>query len=373
MAQWTRALNDALRRFRCRVAGRSGEARNVAVIAAGGLGDTVMFALGLPRLQKLCREGETLTVILRKDAARMAFLFGPGVEVEIIDFNKLAKDGGYRTSVFKALYKAHYRLLISADFLRHPYLDEALIRAAQPARALAMEPRSWRKYDKALQANRSLYARLFDSGPAIQDKIVRWSRFNDWLLEEGETPPPKVNLAPDTLAPPAKLERPTIVIQPFSAVKGKQSPPELYGQIIDQLGTGYDVVIAGGPGDLEKNPDYAGLLERTNVRLDTSPFEDCVPLLRAATLVISVDTAMMHLAAAVGAPTLCLASAAYVGEIVPYDDRVMPENLKVLYHHMPCEGCLGDCPFPREDAMYPCVARLETNRVFQQVSAMLSD
>ncbi len=88
---------------------------------------------------------------------------------------------------------------------------------------------------------------------------------------------------------------------------------------------------------------------------------------------VSVDTACMHLAAALGAPTLCLASAAYVGEIVPYAPEVMPPNLRVLYAPRACQGCLGACPLPPEGGMYPCVAALDPAQVLATVAAMIGE
>jgi ADP-heptose:LPS heptosyltransferase len=109
------------------------------------------------------------------------------------------------------------------------------------------------------------------------------------------------------------------------------------------------------------------------VRFDGSVFADLVPQLRAARLVVSVDTALMHLAIAVGAPTLCLASAAFVGEIVPYDPAIAPPNARFVYHSMPCEGCLGECVLPAEDRMFPCVARLDERRILTEVERMLTE
>ena len=147
-----------------------------------------------------------------------------------------------------------------------------------------------------------------------------------------------------------------IVIQPFSAVKRKQVPPEHYRRIIEGLSSEIKVILTGAPGDLIKNPEFKSLLNLPSVEFDSSTFEDLVPLLRAAKLVISVDTALMHLAVAVGAPTICLASAAYVGEIVPYDEAIAPKNVRFIYHSMDCEGCLGNCIHPAKNGMYPCVA-----------------
>ena len=78
---------------------------------------------------------------------------------------------------------------------------------------------------------------------------------------------------------------------------------------------------------------------------------------RAAKVVVAGDTARTPLAVGVGGPMLCLASAAFVGEIVPYDPAIAPDNVRFIYHSMPCEGCLGDCILQAESGMFPCVAQ----------------
>jgi ADP-heptose:LPS heptosyltransferase len=233
-----------------------------------------------------------------------------------------------------------------------------------------MEARPWAKYDDALKRNRALYDRLFDSGPPVRDKVVRWAAFADWLSANAE-PPPMVRLDAGHLAPAAQLDRPTVLIQPFSAVPLKQSPPALYQRIIRTLPADWRVRITGAPGDMERNPSFAELLDPPRVTFDGSSFEALVPVLKAARLVISVDTALLHLAVAVGAPTLGLASAAFVGEIVPYAAEIAPDNAEILYHSMPCEGCLGACVLPARDGMYPCVAELDGDRVIAKVDEMM--
>ncbi len=354
------------RRFRTRPSTPSG----VLLMSCGGLGDTVLFAYVLPRFLEMAHNGETVTLLLRGDARKMEFLFPPEITVRDVDFRRLAKDLFYRRRICEALFQAHYRLLVATDFLRHPYLDEVLAAACGAPESAAMEPRPWRKYDSTLRRNRRLYSRLFDSGPAHLDKVVRWSRFAEWLT--GTTgPPPLARLAETHLPPPARLNAPAVVIQPFSAVKRKQIPLSIHQRIIDSLPAAYRVVLTGAAQDLDRNPEYRVLLENPRVAFDSSSFEEVVPLLRAADLVVSVDTALMHLGIAVGAKTLCLASAAFVGEIVPYDAAISPENAHFLYHSMPCEGCLGACVLPPEMGMFPCVARLEGDEIINKVKELL--
>ncbi|MBI5165778.1 MAG: glycosyltransferase family 9 protein [Magnetospirillum sp.] len=362
-------LIDPLVRLRLRLARRKGPASGVLLVSAGGLGDTVLFAVLLPRFLRLATPGEDVTVLLRSDAAKMAFLFPTGVAVRKVDFGRL-RDIGTRLRVFADLHRAHYRLVVHTDYLRHPDLDEALVAACMAPETAAMEPRPSEKHRRRLMANRSLYRRLFDSGPTVQDKVLRWARFADFLT--GRTlPPPSVSL-PHARVAPARLAHPTVVLQPFSAVKLKQSPPELWELIIGTLPAGWQVLLAGHPGDLDKNPEFRSLLERPNVTFEGAPFERLAGILMGARMAISVDTACMHLAAALGVPTLCLASAAYVGEIVPYAEAVMPANLHVLYTPVDCKGCLGACWFPPEDGMYPCVAALDPDLVLGAVRDMVA-
>ncbi len=361
-------LIDTANALRRRFARRPGHASGVLLVSSGGLGDTVLFALVLPRFASLARAGETVTVLLRKDAAKMAFLFPDDIRVEAIDFGRLKRNPVYRAQVHDRLFKAHVRLAVHTDHLRHPLLDEPLIAASAAAETVAMEPRDWPKHRRALARNRRLYDNLFDSGAEHLDKVVRWTRFANWLTG-AEAPPPKVRLPAERLPPAAGPDTPEVLIQAFSAVPAKQPDVALFAAIVDALPRDARVVFLGAPGDPARNPDFEPLLARPGVRFDDSRFRALLPRLRAARLVVSVDTALMHLAVAAGAPTLCLASAAYVGEIVPYAPEITPDNVTFLHAPMDCQGCLGACVKPLAEGRYACVAALDRTRILDLVRA----
>jgi ADP-heptose:LPS heptosyltransferase len=337
------------------------------LISSGGLGDTVLFCHVIDRFSALAQNGEKVEVLLRSDSIKMGFLIPANISIISIDFKRMLFDMAYRYKVTNSLFNANYRLVIHTDYLRHPDLDEVLCAATHAMETVAMEPRSWLKYNNRLNYNRIIYSRLFDSGSEIQDKIIRWSRFANWLTGI-ELPLPSVVFEPSRLASAIKVYDPVVIIQPFSAVKKKQIPSSHYRHIIENLSSETRVIITGAPGDLDENSDFKSLLKIKGVEFNNSKFEDLVPLLRAAKLVISVDTAIMHLAVSVGAPTICIASAAYVGEIVPYYKSISPKNARFIYHTMDCEGCLGKCIHPLENGMYPCIALHKEDQILAIVS-----
>ena len=365
--KFTRTLHTLVSRKNLK---RSAACSNIIVISAGGIGDTVLFSLVFPRFEDLVQGSETITILLQKESAKVGFLFGKNVRIISVDFNKLAKDPSYRKALCQKLYRSNYRLVISADFLRHPKKDEVLIKACHAPQVIAMLPRAWPKYDAALLKNRALYTSLFESGPVLLDKILRWGLFADWLTKKN-VPPPLITFPPVTRPPAVKCTRPTVIFIPFSAVKEKQSPASLFFAIADQIPKDYDIIISCASEEISENPSFRPLLNRANVFLDESNFENLLPILLAARLVISVDTAAMHLAVASGTLTLCLASAAYVGEIIPYAAEITPDNVTFIYTKIECQGCLGNCILSTERGMFPCVSRILQSEVLDKVQKLL--
>lgn len=360
---------DNILAFRRRFRPRTAPPRGLLVVSSGGLGDTVLFSLVIEQFSRLAVDAEPVTLLVQKSSKMMGFLFPSGVHLKAIDFGRL-RDLPYRHAVMDELYDLNFRLVVHTDYLRHPHLDEAMIAAASASESVAMVARGWPKYDRALQANSRMYDRLYDSGPRHLDKVRRWHQFAAWL-NAAELPLPAFRIPPARLPAAAVEPAPLVIIQPFSAVREKQSAAALYRRIITSLPGGFNIAIAGTVNDRATNPEFEDIFALPNVTFDASTFEDLTPRLLAARLVISVDTACMHLAAVIGAPTLCLASAAYVGEIVPYDAEMSPPNVLFLYHDMPCRGCLGNCSQPKEDGKFACVARINADDAVAAVADML--
>ena len=342
------------------------------LISSGGLGDTVLFAYVVEEFLALAKPNERVVLLCNRGSEKMGFLFSPSIEILSIDFQRLRQNLAYRRSIMGSLFEANFRLVIHTDYLRHPDMDEALARACAATEAIAMKPRYLTKYARRIKGNLGIYHRLFDSGPEKKDKIRRWLEFATWLSPRS----PKLEtlqIPEDRIPLPSKEPTPLIVITPYSAVKEKQFPPPLYEKILRSIPDDYTIAITGTLLDRKRNPEFEYLIKMPRVHFEDTNFKNLASRMRAADLVISVDTACMHLAVAVGASTLCLASAAYVGEIVPYDAAWSPAHVKFLYKNMPCAGCLGNCHLPNKNGRFPCVAELSDETILIEVRKSLKN
>lgn len=362
-------LDAGIRRL-CRAEGRPRPAGGVLLVRSGGLGDTILFSHVMPLFLRHARPGEPVAVLTPAASLATTFLFPEGVETIGVDYRRFLRAPFYRWRVSRWLFRRGFRSVVSTDHLRHPLADEAMMAACQAEECVAIAARAWPKHDRLLDRNRRFFTRLYDGGPEREFMYLRWVAFANWLTGRADAPPLPV-LPAHRLPAPLASTRPYVVVQPFSADRRKQPPAALFRRIVERARPAHDVVITGAAGDPARNPDYAPLLAIPGVRFDPSSFLDVVALLRGARLVVSVDTALMHLAVAVGAPTLCLASAAFAGEIVPYPSQLTPANVHFVYHSMPCEGCRAACHLPVERDMYPCVARLDEAAVLAKIAEIL--
>ncbi|MDD9875870.1 MAG: lipopolysaccharide heptosyltransferase family protein [Magnetovibrio sp.] len=368
-----REICDSLHRWKRSRTGRPGDPPSgVLLISSGGLGDTILFSLIAPRFAALAADGEAVDVIVQEGSAALQFLYPAPLRLIGLDYRRFIRDPFYRYRMSDRLFARRYRLCVSTDHLRLPTVDDALVAAAAAEKSYALEPRSWAKHDAELAANRRDYTDWVTPSAGMAHRMVRWHELVS-ALSASPPPLPRVRFPDAVLPAPETRARPFVVFHPFTSEAARQHAPETWAALADALAPDHDVVLSAGPGDLARNPGYDDLAARDDVSLDERGFEAKLGLIRAARLVVAVDTSIMHLAAGAGAPTLCLASAAHVIDSIPYDPRIAPGNVEFLYHDMPCRGCLGACVHPLEGGRFACVDGLAAADAVAKARAMLAE
>jgi ADP-heptose:LPS heptosyltransferase len=130
-----------------------------------------------------------------------------------------------------------------------------------------------------------------------------------WLGVRGETMPAlRYETHPEAAARMRERlkDRPYIVIHPGSVMVTKRWEPQRFAQVARELAArGFTIVVTAGPAEESFASRLAQELERTVILLGLT-IPDLAELIRGARLYIGNDSGPMHLAAAVGTPTVAV-------------------------------------------------------------------
>lgn len=164
--------------------------------------------------------------------------------------------------------------------------------------------------------------------------------------------------------------RPLVALEPGARYgPAKCWPPEHFGALArGLLAAGLDVVTVGTPASRPVEEQVARLagpgLWRAAGR--TPDLTALIGLLARAALLVTNDTGPMHLAAALGTPTLALFGATDPAVSGPRG----PGRVRVLADFEPCSPCfLRTCPIPG----HPCLAKIGPALVQRAALALLED
>jgi heptosyltransferase-2 len=127
-------------------------------------------------------------------------------------------------------------------------------------------------------------------------------------------------------------------------------------------GRGLPLVILGAKGDAALAAQLAEKLPGARNRAGETTLEEFMAELAGARLVISNDSGAMHLASALGVPTLAI-----FGSTEPALTGPLGTRTEILRHHVPCSPCfLRDCPLD-----FACMTSITPERVLAAAESLL--
>ncbi len=133
-----------------------------------------------------------------------------------------------------------------------------------------------------------------------------------------------------------------VCIHPGARLQSRRWPVERFAAVGAELARdGWRVVVTGSPGESALAAKVASLIPGAHDLNGQTTLGSLAALISKSALLVCNDTGVSHVAAAVGAPSVVVASGSDVRRWAPLDHELHP----VLWHDVPCRPCAHDaCP-----------------------------
>ena len=172
-------------------------------------------------------------------------------------------------------------------------------------------------------------------------------------------------------------EKQYFVLFPGATFGGRLWPAERYVELADRIvaATGLQGVVCGGPSEAAQ---ALRICEEAAFPLWNWVGRTSLPGLAAvlanAELLVGNETSAVHIAAAVGTPTVCITGGGHFGRFMPYrvdvrDGRPLPV---AATHRMECFGCDWRCVYhPPKGSPVPCIEQVSVEEAWAAVRGLL--
>jgi ADP-heptose:LPS heptosyltransferase len=158
-----------------------------------------------------------------------------------------------------------------------------------------------------------------------------------------------------------------VCVHPGARLASRRWPPERFAEVAAAITReGYPIVLTGSPAEAALT---AVVRQRLRAAIDLTgqtSLGSMAALVSRSALLVCNDTGVSHIAAAVGAPSVVVASGSDVRRWAPLDAARHP----VLWHDMPCRPCAHEsCPLER----HGCALGVSVESVVAQSLRLLQE
>jgi lipopolysaccharide heptosyltransferase II len=329
----------------------------VLVIRPGGIGDAVLF---IPMLQALRRAWPGSEIHLLLERRNRGVLEGTALVDRIHVYDDL------RPARFGLLAALRQRFDVVIDTEQVHYMSAIVAWMTGAPRRIGFATNGRR--------------RLLTEGVAYDEVVYEVYSFLDlaaratgreaqWNPEEPfyAVPAGALTRAREWLAP--LEDAPRVVIHPGASIPERRWPPERYAELALMLAReGAGIVVLGGPGDGPAASVIAGVLSHhRHVNLATRcRLAEAAAVVSLSDVYVSADSGVLHLACAVGTPTVHLFGPGVHSKWGPQGQKFLPVRTDA-----PCSPCTRYGYTPPCNQGLICMLRITAAEVARAVRSQL--
>lgn len=342
--------------------------KRILIIRKDGLGDCVLFYATLRAYCEHYRDAE-IHLVLPMLCKSLDPIFGAYVDHIIwFDHAKFGSSYAYRSNFMLNLKRAGYTEALYPVYTREP-IGDTMIAMTQAKRCVGFATNPTMHY----VPRRNAYTEIVEVPQTMEHELDRNRLFAE-RVTGAEVTVTFPTITPDMLPSVSERTQPYAVIFPGSGQTYKIWPPERFAAIGDMLtARGFALLICGSKSDTDlvqkvisasANPSaWTNLCGQTDVATLTS-------IISRASLYFGSDTGALHLAVAVGTPTVAIVGSGSIRRFFPYGD---PAKNRAVYDPMypDQKGDWGDpVPLPAGD-IHPSILNVTVEMAERELAVVL--
>ena len=351
--------------------------RDVLIIKPDKLGDFVVWLDAASEYRK-CFKGLKLILLLEQSLASLAKEVGIFDEVFPFSFSKFGENIVYRLKTLVWLRRRgfHSVVAISRSFR---YVDVMVRFASSTEKIGPNGNEALMRTQPALRFSNKWYSKIIKLKKRRETNAFELNlSFVEALGSEVRNPRLPIL---DKLAGMAfnKLIGNSYAVFVLGAASSLRKWPLESFALLGQrflCETPYSIVLVGTPSErllAQRFVSRLGGIDTNRVIDETGKTDlmDLISVLSNAMCVVSNETGTLHLAAAVGTPSICIAGGGDFGHLVPYPEVLdaCEKPLPItIYEQMSCFGCGWQCIYDiKNGAPAPCVSAVSVDVVWKNL------
>ena len=349
----------------------------VLLIRLDAIGDFLLWLPAVKELRNIYPVGtHRLVLVANSSWAQYASTLPYFDSVIPINRTQFFQDRRYRWQRLAAIQQIFPHVAVNPTYSRELLFGDTIIRtcgAVQRVGAVGDTSRI-RPWLKPLAD--SWYTTLI---PSADSPLMELERNADLLkklhgipyqLHIPQLPHNDISLANDTAY---------LVVIPGALMAYRRWPVPYFVELIQRIHsvTGWHIVLCGGSDEVALGNS---IMQISNLPLDNqigqTTLTQLIEIISGAKLIITNETAAVHIAAAVATPAVCILGGGHYGRFMPYPDKLAANNKPLpvpVTHRMDCYGCNWQCSYPvKSGEPMPCIARITVDDVWKSVKTLLS-
>jgi len=348
--------------------------RRLLIVRLDAIGDFILFLDSFKEYRKLYPpEQWEITLFGNIIWSDLAERFPYADHYLFMEMRKFVRNPVYRFRVLTEIRRRRFDCVIQPAYSRSPLYGDAVVRTSGTPVKIGSTGNLSNMFGWQKRRADRWYTRLIPASVAFLNELERNAEFLRGLgLDTFNSAPPRYpheSLADRSTLTEFGIAKPYVVIFPGASVQGRQWPVEHFAEIARRLfiKTKWTPVLCGGPQDLPAT-------RRVAARAPELPWVFCagittlpqmMSILTESRMLIANETGVIHMAAAVECPTVCIMGGGHFGRFYPYNGV----RSRIAYKPMDCFGCDWWCRYPT----VRCIRDITIDDVWKEVDSLAKE